>query len=833
MYTIREQPLGRGDAPAINRRNPITRDLSSVGIGGRPQIYMMSTVFAATGHTGSNTSFEGNAAAWPNNSLVLDSKYGYGTKVNDNVSWGSSGQFGWTAPNAENSVNNAGLTIMYIGSVNNANPTGATNEYTLMSYGGSGDASNTRFAVLNNSNNVKNKLTTWVYAKTSPATFVRSSTVDFPLNRPVVIIATHQRSQGQKIYIDGKLAVHQNTTINVDIQQYVTTANAVIIRAGAQGSNDGTYMAAAWNRCLSEHEIQSLYENPHQILSTYYNPLPIRFIPDFTAELAPPITVRSTYLTTPSSSDKNNSLTTGLMFASSPAHGDTDSANAKIRWIASSDIRVLPGRGGPAWVYGRSQNISPAADSFNKPLSSARWSMLSMLSLELDHVSQITPGHYFAGPGWGGNLGTGTRLQISSSGKIILATTGDSIVVDSVTITPRKVILVAVTSDGTFTRFYLNGKLVHTSSTVFTSGGSSTYQPQRIQPTDTVVGTSLRPWYVYLSALWTRPLLEHEVLKLSQDPFQLFKRPDTANHKILTGQYKYVETDENGRWIPYNEQPAYVNYGDLPRTYLPVNKAHPISYNMLYCTTPAHGTRDAYHQDLEWISATGADFATSYNFGIYSRHGLAWRMKSYQIRRSSYFTKGNPSPRLQLTNYTMVQFLSIEQDNYPIADGDRSLMGFGYANALHMSISRWGEIYLAYPYLGKSARQYSGTPRIPLRKLVAVACVATPNDISFYIDGRLVGKTTAFNSSLLPFDVQETGGGGAYVNALGNWAFSPNHSMLHVYLSATWRRALSANEIAEFSQHPGQIFVQYEKFKKLYPEATAEQFFNKFFLFFG
>jgi len=599
------------------------------------------------------------------------------------------------------------------------------------------------------------------------------------------------------------------------------------------------YLAAAWNRNLNDSEIAEFSQHPGQVFTKAdrtHDQLTNTFIPDFTAELAPPSQLRSTYLTTASSSDKNNAITSQLLFASSPAHGNTDGANAKIAWSTSSDIKVVPGRGGLAWVYGRSQSSLPVADSFNKPINSTRWTMLSVLSLELDHVSQITPGHYFSGPSWGGNVGTGTRLHIDSNGKILLATTSAaSIYADSVTITPRKVMVVAVTSDGTNTKFYLNGKLVHTSTTVYNTGGSVTYQPQRISVTDSVVGTGLRPWYVYLSAMWTRPLQEHEVAKLSQDPYQLFKRPDTTNHKILTGQYKYVETDENGRWIPYNEQPAYVNHSDLPRAYIPVNKGHPLANNMLYCTTPSHGSRDAYHQDLQWLSATGADFASSYNYGIYSRYGLAWRMKGYQIRRTFYFTQGNPSPRLQLTNYTMIQFLSIEQDNYPIVDGDRSLMGFGYANALHMYISRWGEIYLSYPYLGSSrtARQYSGSQRIPLRKLVAVACVATPSGISLYIDGRLVGNTTALNSTLLPFDLQETGGGGAYVNALGNWAFSSNHSMLHVYLSATWRRALSQNEIASFSQNPGQIFEHYEKFKRIYPEATPEQFFNKFFLFFG
>ena len=633
-------------------------------------------------------------------------------------------------------------------------------------------------------------------------------------------------SGSTRLYVDGKL-VAETANNHVD---GIQIARLAITTASMQ-----PILVSAFDKALSRQEVRQLTSNPWQL---YRQPrirdqLLHTFTSDFTAELAPPSRVRSTYLTTPSSSDKNNAITSQLLFASSPAHGNTDGVNPNTVWTTNTGIQVIPGRGGLAWVYGRAHESQ--SSGLSKKLSNTQWTLFSVLSLEIDHLSQMTAGHIFAGPGFGGTVTP--RLTINSDGKIQLLTLNNSISVDGVTITPRKVMVVAVTSDNTNTRFYLNGKLVHTSATVFNTGGSITYQPERISLSDSVAGTGLRPWYTYLSAAWERPLQEHEIAKLSQDPYQLFKRPDTTNHKILTGQYKYVETDANGRWIPYTEQSAYVNSVKLPRSYVPVNKAHPLADRMLYCTTPAHGTRDAYHQDMEWEGNTGIDFAYSYNIGTFSRYGLAWRMKSYSFRRSYYFTKlPIPTPRLQLTSYTMMQFLSIEQDTYPIQDGDRGLMGAGFANNLHLRLSKWGNIFLDYTYFNRAVRSFPGVAKVPLRKLVAVAVSVTPSDVSLYMDGKLVGYSNTMNSTLLPFDIRDTtSSGGAYVNALGNHAYPQNHNTIFVYFSATWRRALNASEVLEMSRNPGQIFQQPSKFKNRYAEAvqTVLDISRKFLLFFG
>jgi hypothetical protein len=254
---VSPQPLGLGEWPRINIGDPIARDISSVTLGGRPNIYQLAVALPDGRVTTTN---EGNAGAWGNNERVFDKKYGYGSKALDAISWGSSGSFGISLPSV-NSPNTTGLTMMYIGSVRNLS--GASGEYSLMTIYGLGAGGGTQFIILNNSGGVKNKLRTSVWARTG--TYYQSSTVDFPANRVVCIVATHHKSQGQKLYIDGKLAASQAGSAGLDIQQYVDVVNYVLIR-GNDGSHDATHMTATWNRCLSASEVQSLFENPYRLV---------------------------------------------------------------------------------------------------------------------------------------------------------------------------------------------------------------------------------------------------------------------------------------------------------------------------------------------------------------------------------------------------------------------------------------------------------------------------------------------------------------------------------------------------------------------------------------
>lgn len=839
MSSYRQIPIGYSDPLILNRKNPISRNLTSLAFGGRPFAYALSVLIGSIG-TYRGFFAHGNAAAWPSNQIAYDSKYGYASKVLDTRADGSSGgiDYSWTAVQEHLNVPSLGATIMYIGTVNTASTTSPI-EYSLVNYGGSGDSGANRFLLLNNTGGVRNKISTRVLNR-SNLSYLNSPSVDFPTGRVVCIIATHQRAQGQRIYIDGKLVTSQDTTVNVDIQRYTGAGNAVSVR-GNGGSNDGTYIVGTWSRALDPIEIQSLFENPHQLLSN--NLISSRLlnthIPDFTAQFAPPSTIRSTYLTTASKYDSNNQITNKLLFASSPAHNNTDGVNPNTTWTNSSTIQVVPGRGGLAWVYGRAQNSS--STGLTKQLSNTNWSMLSVFSAEVNHLSEITPGHYLAGPSFGSS--SVPRLLVYNNGRIGLVTLNNSIDVDTVTITPRRVNTVAVTSDGNFTRFYLNGKLVYTSSTVFNSGGSVTYQPQRIFTTDSVAGTGLRPWYIYLSALWERPLLEHEVAKLSQDPFQLFKRPDTTNHKILAGQYKYVETDANGRWIPYNEQPAYVNHSDLPRNYIPVNKAHPLANKMVFCTTPAHGLRDAYDQDLIWVNPTdntnsyyNQDFLLDYTHGNYRQYGKAWG--AYSI----FSTKRTPSANKYAINFnstglTLTAFVYINQDTYPLTNrlfNDIGQYGVGRYLFHGGFTSQWGFFLrgdgrLGYGIVNSGPVEPRGGSNkiVPLKKLVALSVSILPGkQARFFVDGQFIGSWDGNwgGNNLIA---------GPYIGfnySNGNYS----HPTLYFYLAACWQRVLSDSEIAEFSQHPGQIFKGYDKFTKLYGEAaTAEQFFNKFLLFFG
>lgn len=658
----------------------------------------------------------------------------------------------------------------------------------------------------------------------------------FPLRKLGVAISVVEAGVGTTLYINGKYAGFSTFAPG-------TTGQGVPRRVGYAIPNPNLYgkqyLACGWHRALSSAEVQQISENPWQIFeSKLTDPLANKLLSvaaDYPLIYTPTTSTRYIPLSTPSLVDRSNPLTRDIVFAATPAHGSRDVINANNTWQFGTeyDLRVITSRGGLAWNQARYQETLSTSNVKVKPYANATsWTLFYVFSLEVNSHAEIPTGYNMTGPGWGP---IGTSILSNANGNILAGN-----IVSKDIIPVRKLVTAVYTCSPSGIKLYMNGQLQGSSTTVYSTGPDTAFFEARIKllsyTGDAGPPASWRPWLSYMSCGWFRTLSETEIQILSQDPLKLFKRPDTTNHKILQGQYKYVETDANGRWTPYTEQPAYVNYAKLPRSYVPVNKAHPLADNMLYCTTPAHGTRDAYHQDMQWEGPTGVDFSYSYNIGTFSRYGLAWRMKPWASRRSQYFTKlPAPSPRLQLTSYTMLQFLSIEQDTYPIQAGDRGLMGTGFANSLHLRLGKWGAIHLDYTYYNRGVNSFPGVVRVPLRKLVAVAVSVTPNDVSLYMDGKLVGYSNTMNSSLLPFDIQETGGGGGYVLALGNHASPQNHDTIFVYLSATWRRALNSAEILEMSRNPGQIFQQPSKFKNRYAEAveTVLDISRKFLLFFG
>jgi len=655
----------------------------------------------------------------------------------------------------------------------------------------------------------------------------------FPLRKLGVAISVVEAGVGTTLYINGKYAGFSTFAAGTNTTGQPRRVGYAIPNTNLYGKQ---YLACGWVRALSFAEVQQISENPWQIFeSKLTDPLPEKLLSiaaDYPLIYTPTTSTRYIPLSTPSLVDRSNPLSKDIAFAGTPVHSNRDAVNSDSEILLGNDLelRFLTGRGGLAWNMNRYHDVDVVTKDKK---NSANWTLFCVFSLETNSHAEIPAGYFLTGPSWGDN--SIPKLMSTDAGYLSFGQYNNYVLVSKDVVPLRKLTTAMLVGTPAGTKLYMNGQLQASVVTAYNT--PTAFNPRYMSYSDSAGPPSAwRPWLIYMSCGWYRALSDIEIQLLSQDPLKLFKRPDTTNHKILQGQYKYVETDANGRWTPYTEQPAYVNYAKLPRSYVPVNKAHPLAYKMLYCTTPAHGTRDAYHQDMQWEGPTGVDFSYSYNIGTFSRYGLAWKMKPWASRRSQYFTKlPAPSPRLQLTSYTMLQFLSIEQDTYPIQAGDRGLMGTGFANSLHLRLGKWGAIHLDYAYYNRGVGSFPGVVRVPLRKLVAVAVSVTPNDVSLYMDGKLVGYSNTMNSSLLPFDIQETGGGGGYVLALGNHASPQNHDTIFVYLSATWRRALNSAEILEMSRNPGQIFQQPSKFKNRYAEAVEAvlDISRKFLLFFG
>lgn len=659
-----------------------------------------------------------------------------------------------------------------------------------------------------------------------------------PLRKLAVIVAT-VNSTGSYIYINGKLA---GSTTEFYSSDYGTNTSYSRYRGSADNWTNNTaietYFTAAWDRALSSAEAQQISENPWQIFeSKLTDPLANKLLSvaaDYPLIYTPTTSTRYIPLSTPSLVDRSNPLSKDIAFAATPVHGYIDGANPRIQWTigdSNTQLRILTGRGGRAWNINRYFEVQSNISNPN----AANWTVFCVVSLETNSHAEIPQGYILTGPGWGDT--SVVRMVSDNTGRV---TWGALTSKDPVPL--RKLTTIAVVGSPSGTTMYMNGELQASTTTAYTTGT----MPPRLLAYSGSNGppSAWRPWLIYMSCGWYRALSDTEIQLLSQDPLKLFKRPDTTNHKILQGQYKYVETVD-GRWIPYNEQAAYVNYSDLPRKYVPVNKSHPLAKDMLTCWTPSHDGRDAYNEDLEFnLNSETTNTNFGYNdqrmfevkYGKYARYGK-------MVAADVYYYTGHRVQNFRITKIgsglTALAFICIEQDDYPIVSysqnlgnsttESRKLINGGYSSQWSFELGSGGELAFGLPNVTGVKTPNLARAKIPLRKLVPVAVSVSSSEARFFINGNYIGSTYAAYSSDTRYRQASP-----YIMVGSGWG-PFRHPSLQFYFAGVWTRALSDTEIASISQNPGQIFQQPSKFKNRYAEAVEAvlDISRKFLLFFG
>lgn len=779
-------------APQINRQSSLTRDLAVLGLGGRPNVYQMTFINGYTNQIA--ISQEGNAAAWSNNELVLDSKYGYGFKVVDGVSWGSSGVVGLTLPTAVDAANDSGrgITMMYIGTVNNAQPTGATTEYSLITYGSTADSSNTRLQLLNNRNNVKNKLATWVYAKSSPAVFATSPTVDFPINKPVCIIVTHNKTQGQKLYLDGKLVAQQNTTINVDIFQYSNSANRIEVRGGSSGSNDGTYIAAVWNRALTDSEIQSVYENPHQLYQqphqTWYTagildtrPLENIGIRNNRTSTSQPRGQIQVNWASPFSKDLQAAFIPSNITASI-GHREVISGIVDTSASIYRPTKLGVGSAGLAWQSDTNNVHGLRFDLIGKPTGTTPLTVFCLYE-QLDSTSSgniIRAGSSATyGAGFAKN-GDGTiiaRLDSNNTSGPVSPALNTNQVYALCTIHNRATGYRELFVDGQSVGSATGGGIINLSGFNYLGseygGNSSTNRAMR----------------VYCAMIWTRQLTAQEILAISRNPWQLFQQ----EHKQF---YYYTKPDPVSGNVAKLPRPT-TQYKSQPLNITTVDRGNQFGRNTTFLWSAANPRHDATGNFL----ATGI-FSTAYIASTTITSDVVGTTPSPE---GTMYTSGTgivfASASVPSSNTSL---LKTPNSGYTIAILGRyvstaqNLRVFGFSNNTESTSGYLGLNINGNTYF-RTATSYTQTPNnvststtpYTLNKAHLTVVVVNTNGVNIYVDGNLVATTT--NNHLDGINV-------------GRLAIT-NTSLRPIMISVI-NKDLNQDEVKLFGQNPWQLYKQ-------------------------
>lgn len=368
---------------------------------------------------------------------------------------------------------------------------------------------------------------------------------------------------------------------------------------------------------------------------------------------------------------------------------------------------------------------------------------------------------------------------------------------------------------------YLNGRKIPSSET-FSSVNQTTYRTfapnyywAGLSQSRENIGTVLFNGLIY------KALNDTEAINLSKDPYSyFFKDAYTNKHNLLRSFTFDVPQAIN--------KSSYVQTANMPRKFVPVNRAHPLTRDIKFATGATWRDRDAV--DSRVVYTDGNNLSNSTKIGRYGPTFLPSSLYLY----SSVSSVSLPS----YSSHTLMIVGNVEQENYPYSPADPStnerlnLFGidWGDNNSFQFRID-----YRGLPNVG--ILNNSGVPRylkgsrevFPLRKLgVAICVVEAGIGTTLYINGKISGFTTQAESSRGGL-VRRTG---YAVNAAFGQYFNFNSQQ---YFSAGWSRALSPAEVQQISEDPWQIFQQPSKFKNRYSEAveTVLDISRKFLLFFG
>jgi hypothetical protein len=176
--------------------------------------------------------------------------------------------------------------------------------------------------------------------------------------------------------------------------------------------------------------------------------------------------------------------------------------------------------------------VNNTADKYNFVHQSARFSAVVLLRLSLVGLA-----HTVLDNTLGLSSNTGFTLSVDSSGRPSLQVTrgvlGSPVVglTATTTLSANVYYLIAATCDGATARLFIDGRPESTTAVVGTLAAGSAATRLNLGGRDD--GASAMRGNLLLSAIWSRPLQQHELRALSNDPFVLLqKNPRPATLRV-------------------------------------------------------------------------------------------------------------------------------------------------------------------------------------------------------------------------------------------------------------------------------------------------------------
>lgn len=313
----------------------------------------------------------------------------------------------------------------------------------------------------------------------------------------------------------------------------------------------------------------------------------------------------------PARLDRANTIARGLLFATTPNHGQFDAADARINYIPQ--------------VYGTNYVFEPSVGGVGfRPISFSDTFSNTSLAGAVNHTlmvfvsvdANVYPINDVAFNSWGDNNSFG--LGLNANGTVYVRAIGAGAYLTTAGFVPlRKVVAVISVVDSGGTTIYIDGKVAATSATGYANNaaGGTAVRPYGFTASSSGV---YKPARTYLSAGWGRSLSPAEVLQISQNPWQIFAPSAvTVLGSSITYTYARPSSDVTTQWTPSTAGPHYamideVTYNDADYIYATA-AAQTDEVGLQAMSIPTAGTSVLVNYRVQGITGGGSVTVSLYS----------------------------------------------------------------------------------------------------------------------------------------------------------------------------------------------------------------------------